>query len=145
MIDQDSLPVVARNVYYDDLAIAIIDAALPSPDEPLRDDEGREIAHQKTDANGFLEGEYTVLPEFPEQHEVSAEESAIFEAAVDGYPMLHAKAAKVAVRAIPNGTEYLFTAVDLPCDGAPEMPAHELQVYVTVANGETPVFMQVIR
>ena len=96
-------------------------------------------------ANGFLEGEYAVLPEFPEQHDVSAEESAIFDAAVDGYPMLHAKATKVAVRAIPNGTEYLFTAVDLPREGAPAMPAHELQVYVTVANGEVPVFTQVIR
>ena len=96
-------------------------------------------------ANGFLEGEYAILPEFPEQHEVSAEESAIFDAAVDGYPMLHAKATKVAVRAIPDGTEYLFTAVDLPREGAPEMPAHELQVYVTVANGEAPVFTQVIR
>ena len=96
-------------------------------------------------ANGFLEGEYAVLPEFPEQHEVSAEESAVFDAAVDGYPMLHAKATKVAVRAIPDGTEYLFTAVDLPREGAPEMPAHELQVYVTVANGEAPVFTQVIR
>ena len=96
-------------------------------------------------ANGFIEGEYTVLPEFGEQHEVSAEESAIFDAAVDGYPMLHAKATKVAVRAIPDGTEYLFTAVDLPREGAPEMPAHELQVYVTVANGEAPVFTQVVR
>ena len=96
-------------------------------------------------ANGFLEGEYAVLPEFPEQHEVSAEESAVFDAAVDGYPMLHAKATKVAVRAIPDGTEYLFTAVDLPREGVPEMPAHELQVYVTVANGEAPVFTQVIR
>ena len=96
-------------------------------------------------ANGFLEGKYTVLPEFGEQHEVSADESAIFDAAVDGYPMLHAKATKVAVRAIPDGTEYLFTAVDLPREGAPEMPAHELQVYVTVANGEAPVFTQVIR
>ena len=96
-------------------------------------------------ANGFLEGEYTILPEFGEQHEVSAEESAIFDAAVDGYPMLHAKATTVAVRAIPDGTEYLFTAVDLPREGAPEMPAHELQVYVTVANGEAPVFTQVVR
>lgn len=96
-------------------------------------------------ANGFLYGEYTVLPEFGEQHEVSAEESAIFDAAVDGYPMLHAKAIKVSVRAIPDGTEYLFTAVDLPREGAPEMPAHELKIYVTVVNGEAPVFTQVMR
>ncbi|MBO7457657.1 MAG: hypothetical protein J6T80_00170 [Paludibacteraceae bacterium] len=60
VIDQDSLPVAARNVYYDDLAIAIIDAALPSPDEPLRDDEGREIAHQKTNASGETTIEVTL-------------------------------------------------------------------------------------
>ena len=96
-------------------------------------------------ANGFLEGEYAVLPEWGEQHEVSVEETAVFDAAVDGYPMLHAKATKVAVRTIPEGTEYLFTAVDLPREGAPEMPAHEIQVYVTVVNGEAPVFTQVIR
>ena len=51
----------------------------------------------------------------------------------------------MAVRAIPDGTEYLFTAVDLPREGAPEMPAHELQIYVTVVNGEAPVFTQVVR
>lgn len=96
-------------------------------------------------ANGFLEGEYTVLPEWGEEHEVSEEESAVFDAAVDGYPMLHAKAIRAAVRAIPEGTEYLFTAVDLPREGAPQMPAHELNVYVTVAEGEAPVFTQVIR
>ena len=97
-------------------------------------------------ANGFLEGEYTQLADFPEQHEVSADESAIFDAAVDGYPMIHAKAKTVAVRTIPDGTEYLFTAVDLPREDNPKMPpAGEMQVYVTVANGTAPVFTKVIR
>lgn len=97
-------------------------------------------------ANGFLEGEYTKLAEFPEQHEVSADEAAIFDAAVDGYPMLHAKAKTVATRALPDGTEYLFTAVDLPRKDNPKMPpAGEMQVYVTVANGAAPVFTKVIR
>lgn len=97
-------------------------------------------------ASGFLEGEYTQLADFPEQHEVSADESAIFDAAVDGYPMIHAKAKTVAVRAIPDGTEYLFTAVDLPREDNPKMPpAGEMQVYVTVANGAAPVFTKVIR
>lgn len=97
-------------------------------------------------ANGFLEGEYTQLADFPEQHEVSADESAIFDAAVDGYPMIHAKAKTVAVRTIPDGTEYLFTAVDLPREDNPKMPpAGEMQVYVTVANGAAPVFTKVIR
>lgn len=97
-------------------------------------------------ANGFLEGEYTKLAEFSEQHEVSADEAAIFDAAVDGYPMIHAKAKTVAMRTIPDGTEYLFTAVDLPREDNPKMPpAGEMQVYVTVVNGATPVFTKVIR
>ena len=65
-------------------------------------------------ANGFIEGEFVRLEEFSEQHEVSEKEAAIFNAAVDGYPMLHAQAKTVASRALPNGVEYLFTAVDLP-------------------------------
>ena len=97
-------------------------------------------------ANGFLEGEYVELEDFPEQHEVSEEEAAIFNAAVDGYPMLHAQAKTVASRPLPNGTEYLFTAVDLPREGRDDMPpAGELQVYVTVVEGKAPVFTQVVR
>ncbi|MBP5563955.1 MAG: NAD(P)H-dependent oxidoreductase [Bacteroidales bacterium] len=97
-------------------------------------------------SNGFLEGEYTQLAEFPEQHEVSADEAAIFDAAVDGYPMIHAKAKTVATRTLPDGTEYLFTAVDLPREDNPKMPpAGEMQVYVTVANGAAPIFTKVIR
>ena len=97
-------------------------------------------------ANGFIEGEFVRLEEFPEQHEVSEEEAAIFNAAVDGYPMLHAQAKTVASRTLPNGVEYLFTAVDLPREGNPNMPpAGELQVYVTVLDGESPVFTQVVR
>ena len=97
-------------------------------------------------ANGFLEGEYIQLEEFPEQHEVSEEEAAIFDAAVGDYPMMHAKAKTVATRNIPDGVEYLFTAVDLPREDNPKMPpAGEMQVFVTVAKGETPVFTKVIR
>ena len=97
-------------------------------------------------AGGFLEGECTQLEEFPEQHEVNEEEAAIFDAAVDGYPMIHAKSTMVATRALPEGTEYLFTAVDLPREDKPDMPpAGEMKVYVTVANGEAPVFTKVIR
>ena len=97
-------------------------------------------------AGGFIEGEYTPLEEFPESHEASAEEAAIFDAAVDGYPMIHAQAKTVSSRPIPEGTEYLFTAVDLPREGGPQMPAAgEMQVYVTVVEGEAPVFTKVIR
>ena len=96
--------------------------------------------------NGFLEGEFVKLEAFPAQHEVSEEETAIFNAAVDGYPMLHAKAKTVAARTLPEGMEYLFTAVDMPREKNPKMPpAGELQVYVTVVNGQAPVFTKVVR
>jgi hypothetical protein len=97
-------------------------------------------------AGGFIKGDYTPLADFPEQHEVSAEEADIFDAAVNGYPMIHARATTVASRALPNGTEYLSTAEDLPREDKPDMPpAGKMQVYVTVANGQAPVFTKVIR
>jgi flavodoxin len=97
-------------------------------------------------AGGFIEGEYTKLEAFPEQHPVTEEEAAIFDAAVGDYPMLHAQAKAVASRVIPEGTEYLFTAVDLPREGGPDMPpAGEMQVYVSVIGEEAPVFTKVIR
>ena len=97
-------------------------------------------------AGGFIEGEYTKLDEFPEQHEVSEDEAAIFEAAVGDYPMMRAQAKTVASRTLPNGTEYLFNAVDLPREDNPNMPpAGGMQVYVTVIEGESPVFTKVIR
>lgn len=97
-------------------------------------------------ANGFLEGEYVQLEEFSEQHEVTEAESAIFDAAVGDYPMIHAKAKSVAMRTIPEGMEYIFTAVDLPRENNPKMPpAGEIQVYVTEVKGEAPVFTKVIR
>ena len=96
-------------------------------------------------ANGFLEGEFVKLEDFPEQHPVNEEETAIFNAAVDGYQMLHAQAKAVASRSIPEGTEYLFTAEDLPREDNPSMPTGELKVYVTVAEGENPVFTRVVR
>ena len=97
-------------------------------------------------ANGFLEGEYYKLEAFPEQHPVTEEEAAVFDAAVDGYPMLHAQAKTVATRTLPNGIEYLFTAIDLPRDDNPNLPpAGEMQVCVTALKGEAPVFTKVIR
>ena len=105
-------------------------------------------------AGGFLEGQYFQPEAFPEQHEVTEEEAAIFDTAVGDYPMMHAQAKTVASRAIQDGTEYLFTAVDLPREGGPQVadddkpkmpPAGEIKVYVTVPEGGTPEFTQVIR
>ena len=97
-------------------------------------------------ASGFVEGEYTQLEDFGEQHPVSDEEAVVFNAAVDGYPMLHAQAKAVATRAIPGGTEYRFTAVDLPREDNPNMPpAGEMQVYVIATQDAAPVFTRVVR
>ena len=96
-------------------------------------------------ANGFLEGEYVQLADFPVQHEASADEDAIFDAAVDGYPMIHAKAKTVASRELPDGTEYLFTAVNLPREDKPNISTDEIQVYVSEEKDKAPVFTKVIR
>jgi len=96
--------------------------------------------------NGFLEGEFVLLDEFSDPQPVTEAEAAIFDAAVKDYPMIHAQAATVGSRALPNGTEYLFTAVDQPRPGAPEgMAPREMKVYVTAIEGEAPVFTQVVR
>ena len=96
--------------------------------------------------SGFIEGAYVLPEDFPEQHLVNSDEAAIFDAAVDGYPMLNAKAKSVASRAIPEGIEYLFTAVHMPREDNPKMPpAGELQVYVTVEKDAKPVFTKVVR
>jgi len=97
-------------------------------------------------AGGFIEGEYTKLVAFPEQHAVNAEESAIFDRAVGDYPMIHAKSETVAQRIIPGGTEYLFTAKDQPREGGQQMPpAGTMKVYVIVLDGQAPEFTQVVR
>ncbi len=101
--------------------------------------------------NGFVEGEYEKLAEFPEQHPVTDEEAAIFDAAVEGYAMLSAKATTVASRTIPGGVEYLFKAVNVPREGEPKDDPKrppmggEITVYVIAVEGQSPVFTQVIR
>jgi flavodoxin len=95
---------------------------------------------------GFIEGAYVLPEDFPEQHPVSAEEAAIFDAAVNGYPMLNAKAKTVASRAIAEGIEYEFTAMDMPRENKPDMPpASEIKVYVLVEKDKAPVFTKVVR
>ena len=57
-----------------------------------------------------------------------------------------ARAADYLGRPLPDGVEYLFTAVDTPRPDAPQgMPAREMKVYVTVKDGAEPVFTQVVR
>lgn len=100
-------------------------------------------------ASGFLKGEYVKLGDFTEPNLVSKDDEAIFDAAVDDYPMMNAKATTVASRVIPDGTEYLFTATEKregPIDPNIAMrPPREMNVYVIVVNGEKPVFTKVVR
>ena len=95
---------------------------------------------------GFIKGELFIPADFPEQHPVSADEAAIFDAAVNGYPMLNAKAKTVASRTAIDGIEYLFTAMDMPRENKPDMPpASEIKVYVLVEKDKAPVFTKVVR
>lgn len=96
-------------------------------------------------SGGFIEGECEPLEDFPGQHAVSEDEAAIFDAAVGNYPMIHAKATEVSSRTIPGGTEYLFTAIDLPREGLPQQPGREFKVYVNALDGQAPEFTQVVR
>jgi flavodoxin len=101
-------------------------------------------------ASGFLKGDYVKLGDFSVPHQVSKEESAIFDAAIGDYPMMkNAKALTVASRAIPDGTEYLFTATekrDRPVDPNVAMrPPKEMHIYVIVVNGKAPEFTKVVR
>lgn len=93
---------------------------------------------------GFLPGEVAKLPDFSGTRTVTENEAAIFDAAVGDYPMIHAKPVEVASRPVPDGTEYLFTARDLPRDGG-ETLGNELKVYVLAEEGQDPVFTQVVR
>ena len=98
--------------------------------------------------NFFADGKFDMPEPFPEQHPVSVDEAAIFDAAVNGYPMLNAKATTVASRTVQDGegTEYLFTAMDMPREKKADMPpASEIKVYVLVENGKAPEFTKVVR
>ena len=88
--------------------------------------------------SGFVAGEYFKAEPFGESHAVSEEESAIFDAAVGDYPMIHAQAQEVCIREVEGGKEYLFTAANVDNPGT-------IKVYVLAPEGEAPVFTQVLR
>ena len=104
----------------------------------------------KPDPNNVAVNKPTDSPflpaDFPEHHPVSADEAAIFDAAVNGYPMLNAKAKTVASRTALDGIEYEFIAMDMPREKKPDMPpASEIKVYVLVEKDKAPVFTRVVR
>ena len=96
-------------------------------------------------SNGFIDGDYAQLEEFGEEHPASAEEAAVFDAAIAGYDRIHATASTVSSRPVPGGTEYLFTAEDMhdnPVNGTVYVP---IKVYVLALDGKAPEFTLVVR
>ena len=80
------------------------------------------------------------------EHDVTAEEAAIFDAAVGDYPMIHARAVRVSSHPIEGGTEYNFLAENIKEDGQPEFPgANRIGVWVIALDGQAPVFTRVVR
>lgn len=94
--------------------------------------------------NGFLSGKYVKYDDFSAVRPVNPEEAAIFDAAVAGYPMLHATAQNVSSRSVEGGTEYLFEAEDAPNPAFGGEP-HMIKVYVLALEGKAPEFTQVLR
>ena len=95
--------------------------------------------------NGWIEGEVPALADFPPAQVVTPEQAALFDAAVEGYPMIHARAEEAAFRTVPGGTEYLFTAINIQPEGAPAAPESRIKVHVLALEGQAPVFTQVLR
>lgn len=94
----------------------------------------------------LIDGELQNIEPWGDEHPVTDEETAIFDAAVDGYPMLHAKALRATSHPIAGGTEYNFVAEDLPREDNPDMPpVGEIQVWVIALDGQAPVFTRVVR
>lgn len=94
----------------------------------------------------LIDGELKNVEPWDEDHPVTDEEAAIFDAAVDGYPMLNAKAISVTSHRVVDGIEYCYVAEDLPREDKPDMPpAGKMQVWVIAADGQAPVFTRVVR
>ena len=94
---------------------------------------------------GFIEGDFEKYPDFSEVRPVTEEETAVFDAAVAGYPMIHAEAQSVSSRPVTGGMEYLFEARDIPRDPEFADRAGTIKVYVLDIEGQDPVFTQVLR
>ena len=94
-------------------------------------------------SGGFIEGEIQALPEFPEQQEVGEEQVAIFNAACSSYPMPLGSPVSYAARTTPEGTEYLFGAVNPGMDG--NSSTSMIYVFESSEEGSSPEFIRAVR
>ena len=87
---------------------------------------------------GLKEGQNEVLADYSAQQEPTADETAIFEAAISTYPMLNGtKAVSVGSRATSMGTDYKFVG---------EANGSKMDIYITKENGDAaPYFTAVDR
>ena len=88
---------------------------------------------------GLMEGENEVLADYSAQQAPTADETAIFDAAIATYPMMNGtKAVSVGSRTTSNGTDYKF--VGEGGNGA------KMDIYITKENGDVaPYFTAVDR
>lgn len=91
--------------------------------------------------NGFIDGEVTPLPEYSEAVAVTDNETAIFDAAYGNYQFPLGTPVMVAKRITPTGTDYRFDVKSQ----TPDSKESTSTIYVTITEGETPEFTQVIR
>ena len=94
-------------------------------------------------SGGFIEGEIQALPEFPEQQEVGEEQVAIFNAACSSYPMPLGSPVSYAARTTPEGTDYLFGAVNPGMDG--NSSTSMIYVFESREEGSSPEFIRAVR
>lgn len=96
--------------------------------------------------HNLIEGKLQDTEPWDQEHDVTADEAATFNAAVGDYPMIHARAVRVSSHHIDGGTEYYFLAENINKDGQPENPgANRIGVWVIVLDGQPPVFTRVVR
>ena len=94
----------------------------------------------------LIDGELKEVEPWGPEHDVTAEEAAIFDAAVGDYPMIHARAVRVSSHPIEGGIEYNFLAENIKDDGQPEFPgANRIGVWVIALDGQAPIFTRVVR
>ena len=93
--------------------------------------------------NGYIEGEVEPLPEYSAQQPVTAEETAIFNAACSAYEYPLGTPVTCGKRETATSTDYNFGVKSQAPDGS-EIPAN---IFVTVAKAEnaTPEFTRVAR
>ena len=59
--DLENQPIEGRKVYYTDLASVIIGAVLPDPNAPLEEDNEEHLSYGKTNAQGTVTFEYSLI------------------------------------------------------------------------------------